>query len=63
LNVGERDSAQAAFQRTVDYGVRFPQIPDAAKLGDRAREEMIAAEMPVAESAASNEKAETLSQP
>jgi tetratricopeptide (TPR) repeat protein len=40
-NNGEFDKALNAFKRTIDYGVTFAQLPNAAKLAESARKDII----------------------
>jgi TolA-binding protein len=40
-NNGEYDKALNAFKKTIDYGVAYSQVPNAAKLADSARRDII----------------------
>lgn len=40
-NKGEFDKSLNAFKKTIDYGVQFSQLPNAAKLADSARRDII----------------------
>ncbi|MFO0675670.1 MAG: hypothetical protein U0169_03995 [Polyangiaceae bacterium] len=40
-NKGEFDKAMNAFKRTIDYGTTFAQVPNAAKLAESARRDII----------------------
>jgi len=40
-NKGEYDQALNAFKKTIDYGVQFSQVPNASKLADSARRDVI----------------------
>jgi tetratricopeptide (TPR) repeat protein len=40
-NKGEFDQALNAFKKTIDYGVQYAQLPNAAKLADSARRDLI----------------------
>jgi TolA-binding protein len=41
-NLGDKDSARKAFQKTVDYTVAHSELPNAAKLEDMARRDLVA---------------------
>ena len=40
-NTGEFDKSLNAFKKTIDYGVNFSQLPNAAKLADSARRDIV----------------------
>ncbi len=40
-NKGEFEKAMNAFKKTIDYGVQFAQLPNASKLADSARRDII----------------------
>jgi TolA-binding protein len=40
-NKGEFDKALNAFKKTIDYGVQYSQIPNAAKLAESARRDIV----------------------
>jgi tetratricopeptide (TPR) repeat protein len=40
-NGNELDQALAAFKKTIDFGVAYPDLPNAAKLADSARRDVI----------------------
>ncbi len=42
MNLGERDSAREAFQKTVDYAVAHPELSNAARLEEMARRNLVA---------------------
>ncbi len=41
-NIGEHDTARKAFQKVVDYGEAYPELPNAAKLEEMARRDGLA---------------------
>ncbi len=40
-NTGEFDKALNAFKKTIDYGTQFSQLPNASKLADSARRDIV----------------------